>query len=205
MIVIVDYGLGNLGSIKNMLRKLGYDSVISSEKKVIEEASKIILPGVGSFDTGMSNLIEKDLIEVLNKKALVEKIPVLGICLGVQLMCNKSEEGIKEGLGWFDAEVLSFKGKFEIGLELPVPNMGWLDVNVEHESKLTSNLPNDSRFYFVHSFFINANKKEDIQFTTKYGFSYVSGLHNENIYGVQFHPEKSHKFGFQLLKNFADI
>ncbi len=205
MIVIVDYGMGNLGSIKNMLRKLGYDSVISSEKRIIDDAKKIILPGVGSFDTGMNNLFDKGLIDVLNKKALVDKVPVLGICLGAQLMCKSSEEGNKEGLAWFDAEVLSFKGKFKAGSELPVPNMGWLDVFVDHESKLTENLPTDSRFYFVHSFYINPKKEEDIQFTSQYGISYVSGLHKENIYGVQFHPEKSHKYGFQLLKNFAEI
>jgi imidazole glycerol-phosphate synthase subunit HisH len=205
MIIIVDYGLGNLGSIKNMLRKIGFASEISSDIKTIASASKIILPGVGAFDTGMSRLMDLDLVPLLNKKVIEEKTPVLGICLGAQLMCRKSEEGSLAGLGWFDAEVLAFKGRFDTGKELPVPNMGWIDVGLHSKSLLTENLPENSRFYFVHSFFIKANKKEDILMTSDYGFTYDSALHKGNIFAVQYHPEKSHKYGFQLLKNFASI
>lgn len=205
MIVIIDYGLGNLGSIKNMLRKIGYNSEISSEAKILDQASKIILPGVGSFDTGMSKLNDLGLVPLLNKKVNDEKIPVLGICLGAQLMCQSSEEGELNGLGWFDAKVLAFKGRLDSGKELPVPNMGWLDVTVKKENVLIGNLPLNPRFYFVHSYFIASNQIEDILLSSNYSFDYTSALHKENIYGVQFHPEKSHKYGFQLLKNFAEI
>jgi len=205
MIVIIDYGLGNLGSIKNMLRKIGFTSEISSDHEKISEASKIILPGVGAFDTGMSRLNDLGIINLLNKKAFDEQIPVLGICLGAQLMCKGSEEGQLDGLGWFDADVLAFSGKFGEGKSFPVPNMGWIDVTVQKESLLTTNLPTDPRYYFVHSFFISANNDDNILMTAKYGFSYTAALQRENIFGVQFHPEKSHKYGFQLLKNFANI
>jgi glutamine amidotransferase len=204
MIVIVNYGLGNLGSIKNMLRKLGHASEISSDPLLIQNATKLILPGVGAFDTGMINLSKLGLIEILNHKVLIEKTPVLGICLGAQLMTRRSEEGVLEGLKWFDAELLSFKKRFPIGQVQPVPNMGWIDVQVKKASKILENLPNESRFYFVHSFFIKSYEQKDILLESNYGFNYVSALERENMIGVQFHPEKSHKFGFQLLKNFVE-
>lgn len=205
MIAIIDYGLGNLGSIKNMLRKIGYDSIITKDKEEISNAEKLILPGVGAFDTGMQNLIDLELIDVINQKVKQNKTPILGICLGAQLMCNKSEEGKQHGLGWFDAEVVSFKSRFDEGKELPVPNMGWIDVKVQKQNKLIENLPDNPRFYFVHSYFILTQKKEDILLTSQYGINYTSALQRENLFAVQFHPEKSHKYGFQLLKNFAEI
>jgi glutamine amidotransferase len=205
MIIIIDYGLGNLGSIQNMLRRLGYKSQISSDKFEIENASKLILPGVGSFDTGIKNIENLDLWETINYKVQIENVPVLGICLGMQLMCKSSEEGIMSGFGWFDASVLSFNGQFQDGLALPVPNMGWRNVFVEKENVLCNNLPFESRYYFVHSYFIKSHKTEDILMTSHYGFKYTIALNKGNIYGVQFHPEKSHKYGFQLLKNFAEL
>ncbi len=205
MIVIIDYGLGNLGSIKNMLRKIGYSSEISSNPELIAQASKIILPGVGAFDTGMSKLNSLGLVSLLNKKVIEEKTPVLGICLGAQLMCKNSEEGALKGLSWFDAEVLAFNGRFESTKELPVPNMGWIDVEVQKANKLVENLPLNPRFYFVHSYFISTQIKADILLTSQYGITYTSALQKDNIFGVQFHPEKSHKYGFQMLKNFASI
>lgn len=205
MIVIIDFGQGNLGSVKNMLKKLGFESEISSDKEVVSKATKLILPGVGSFDTGISNLIKLDLIDILNYKVIEEKVYILGICLGAQLMCNNSEEGKLSGLGWFKASVVSFKKKFESNLRFPVPNIGWRDIKVENISPLTNNLPEKSRFYFVHSYYMKPENLENILISTVYGFQYAAGLYSNNIFGVQFHPEKSHRFGFKLLKNFAEL
>jgi glutamine amidotransferase len=203
MIVIVDYGLGNLGSIQNMLKRLGTSSIISADAEVINNASKLILPGVGSFDSGIQNLHDLGLWDVLNKKALVAKVPILGICLGIQLMCKSSEEGSLPGLGWFNAEVLSFKDRFKEGKTLPVPNMGWREVVKQNPSSLTDELPENARYYFVHSYFLNAFEREEVLLTAHYGFEYVAALNRGNIYGVQFHPEKSHKYGFSLMQKFV--
>jgi glutamine amidotransferase len=203
MIAIVNYGLGNLGSIKNMLRKIGSDSVITDNQKDIEEATKIILPGVGAFDTGMEKLHETGLVELLNHKAMIEKIPILGICLGVQLMTRRSDEGERPGLGWFNAETIKFdfngiNGKYTI------PNMGWNEVELCKESKLFENMFEEPRFYFVHSFHLKADDKADVLTFSHYGYPYASALEHENLMGVQFHPEKSHKFGQRLLTNFVN-
>jgi glutamine amidotransferase len=203
MIIIVDYGQGNLGSIKNMLRKLGFLSEITSEYQKIANASKLILPGVGAFDGAMTRLRDLGLIDLLNRMVLIDKIPILGICLGAQIMCNRSEEGTLKGFGWFDADVLSFKGRFG-SAKLPVPNIGWRIVQNKKNHSLINMLPNESRFYFVHSFFISPNHEEDILLTSNYGFLFSAALQKHNIYAVQFHPEKSHRYGFQLLTNFAN-
>jgi glutamine amidotransferase len=203
MIAIVDYGLGNLGSIQNMLRKIGSPSIITSDYREIEQATKLILPGVGAFDSGIKKLNELELVELLNKKVLVDKIPVLGVCLGVQLMVKSSEEGILPGLGWFDAETVRFDFK-EISGKYSLPNMGWQDVHLKKDSPLYENMPIDSRFYFVHNFHLKANNEKDINLTASYGYEYVVGLEHENILGVQFHPEKSHKFGMKLYQNFVN-
>lgn len=204
MIAIIDYGAGNLGSISNMLRKLDRQGIITSDVKTIKQADKIILPGVGKFDYGMSKLIESGLIDVLNKKANEEKVPVLGICLGAQLMTKSSEEGILPGLGWFDARVKKFNFKQD-NSSLRIPHMGWNYVTVNKQIQLISNLPEESRFYFVHSYFIESNNPCDVMLTTVYGNEFVSGLNHENIFAVQFHPEKSHKFGLKLFQNFLDL
>jgi glutamine amidotransferase len=169
----------------------------------IEKASKLILPGVGSFDAGIKNLHDFELWSVLNDKVLVQETPVLGICLGVQLMCKRSEEGSLPGFGWFDAEVLRFDKRFESDKPLPVPNMGWRNVDINRQSRLLTNIQENPRFYFVHSYFLSACNKEDIILTAQYGFPFAAALNKRNIYGVQFHPEKSHKFGFALMKTFA--
>lgn len=202
MIVIVDYKTGNLGSIQNMLRKIGVQSLISDKKKDLEEASKLILPGVGSFDYGMLKLEELQLIDVLHRKVLDEKTPLLGICLGAQLCCLTSEEGVKPGFGWIKAHVKKFPTQ-QNGKRFPVPHMGWDFIKTEKESKLFEGIT-DARFYFVHSYYIDCTEKQDILGSNVYSTAYQSSFEKNNIIGVQFHPEKSHKFGQKLLKNFIE-
>jgi glutamine amidotransferase len=202
MIAIVNYGMGNLGSIKNMLRKIGCQSEITSDFDKISKAKKIILPGVGAFDTGMKNLQSLNLIELLNNKVLVEKVPVLGICLGVQLMTKRSEEGNLKGLCWFDAETIKFE-KNRVAEKLLLPNIGWRYVKQSKDSKLLTNFNDESRFYFVHTYHLKVNDYNDVLIESEYGYEYVAALEKENILGVQFHPEKSHKYGMELLKNFV--
>lgn len=203
MITIIDYKTGNLGSIQNILRRIGEDSVITSDKDEITRATKLILPGVGAFDTGMRNLMELDLVDVLNKKVIVDKIPVLGICLGMQLLSNGSEEGSLPGLGWIDAETIRFR--FADTMEYKIPHMGWNFIRQHKTSKLFENMYSDARFYFVHSFFFTANNQEDVLLSTTYEIEFTSAVEKGNILGVQFHPGKSHKFGMKLLKNFVDF
>lgn len=203
MLAIIDYGLGNLGSIQNMLKKIGVKAIITSDIEVISKASKLILPGVGSFDYAMNQLRELQIIEVLNQKVLIEKTPILGICLGVQLFTSQSEEGVLEGLNWFEAETIKFNFQ-NSNNELKIPHMGWNDVTLSKESKLFQNMPIQSRFYFVHSYFLSPKNESDSLLKANYGFDFTCALEKDNIVGVQFHPEKSHKFGMQLLKNFVD-
>ena len=203
MVTIVDYGMGNLGSIFNMFKKIGVPSKITSDKNEIEKAEKILLPGVGSFDAAMNKINELDFKELLNYKALEEKIPVLGICLGMQLLTNSSEEGVLPGLGWIQAETLKFK--FEKEQNLKIPHMGWNLVKKNRDSKLTEDFIDETRFYFVHSYYVKCQYDSNSILKTTYGLTFDSAIQNENIYGAQFHPEKSHKFGMNLLKNFSKI
>jgi glutamine amidotransferase len=202
MITIIDYRTGNLGSIQNILKRIGVESVITSDKEVIAQAQKIILPGVGSFDTGMKNLTDLDLVDTLKQKVIVEKVPILGICLGMQLLSNCSEEGKLPGLGWINAVTKRFK--FLNTSEYKIPHMGWNYLTVNKPSRLLINMYPDPRFYFVHSYYFMANDTDDILASTSYELEFTSAVEKENILGVQFHPEKSHKFGMKLLKNFVD-
>lgn len=202
MIVIVDYGLGNLGSIKNMLKRIGANAEISNDVDKIGVASKIILPGVGSFDYGMSKLKEYNLIDVLWKKAMVDKVPILGICLGVQLMTRGSKEGLLPGLGWFEAETVSFNFT-NFPEYLRVPHMGWNRVKKNKDTLLMTDMFEKPKFYFVHSFHLKADNPQDVMLSTQYGYEFASALEKNNIIGVQFHPEKSHKYGLKLLENFT--
>jgi glutamine amidotransferase len=203
MVTIIDYKTGNIGSIRNMLKKIGEESIITSQKDDIAAATKLILPGVGAFDTGMKNLKDLDLIDILDRKVLVDKVPVLGICLGMQLMSNKSEEGILPGLGWINAETMRFK--FINTSEYKIPHMGWNFISLKKESLLFDRMFPDARFYFVHSYYFNALDSNDILASTRYESEFSSAVEKGNISGVQFHPEKSHKFGMKLLKNFVDF
>lgn len=203
MVTIVDYQAGNIGSIGNMFKKLGVPTVVTSDRAVVAKAQFLVLPGVGAFDYGMTKLRELGLIDVLRSKAVEEKVPVLGICLGAQLMCNKSEEGKLEGLAWVDAEVKKFSTTCD-GVRYRVPHMGWEHVTKVKNSKLLAGLPDPSRFYFVHSYYIECHNPDDVVLSNRYGVSFTSGFERDNIIGVQFHPEKSHNFGKQLLKNFLE-
>ncbi len=203
MITIVDYKTGNLGSIQNILRIIGEESVVTSDKNTIANAKKLILPGVGAFDTGMKNLEDLDLKEILDRKVVTEKIPVLGICLGMQLLSRRSDEGILPGLGWIDAETRRFE--FIDTAEYKIPHMGWNFVKQRKESRLFNGMFPDPRFYFVHSYYLKTNDRTDDLTSTEYEIEFTSSVEKENILGVQFHPEKSHKFGIKLLKNFVEF
>ena len=205
MITIVDYGMGNLGSIKNMFKYIGVETTIESDVDKIKNASKILLPGVGSFDTAMKKINESDLKEVLNEKALKEQVPVLGICLGMQLLTNSSEEGSLAGLGWIDAKTMSFKNR--IDKKYRIPHMGWNIVNKSNVSLLTNGFEefDETRFYFVHSYFVKVENEKNSILKTSYGVEFDSAIQKDNIYGAQFHPEKSHKFGMKFFENFARI
>ncbi len=204
MIVIVDYGMGNLGSILNMLKKIGAPPAkISSDPKEIEQADKLILPGVGAFDTGIQRLRETGLIPLLNEKVLRAKTPTLGVCLGMQLMAKISEEGELPGLGWFDAETIRFRfDSKQTGLK--VPHMGWNTINVKREGTLFRDMYSSARFYFVHSFHFVAHDPADVVTTTDYGYEFVSAIQRGHVMAAQFHPEKSHKFGMKVYKNFVE-
>ena len=201
MIVVVNYGMGNLGAIVNMLHKIGVEAMLSSSVADIEKADKLILPGVGAFDSGARNLNELGLINILNMKAIEEKIPILGICLGMQLFTKRSEEGKLPGLGWLDAETVRFNfGNAQKNLK--IPHMGWNELLIRKPSFIFHDMHEVLRFYFVHSYHVVCHKPGDILTTTLYGYEFVSSVQRKNIVGVQFHPEKSHRFGLRLLHNF---
>lgn len=202
MVVIVDYGLGNLGSIKNMLQFIGFDAVISSDKEQISAASRLILPGVGSFDQGMINLHEKGIIPVLNQRVLVDRVPILGICLGMQLFGLKSEEGNLPGLSWIEQESKKFRP--DNHQVFPVPHLGWEYVSdTKNPSALLNGLNGETKFYFAHSYYVNCKNREEVILEANYIHSFDASVQKGNIAGVQFHPEKSHKYGMQLLTNFV--
>lgn len=201
-IVIIDYNMGNLRSVYNKFNRMGVECIVTSNKQEIEKAHKLILPGVGHFKNAMQNLQELGLIELLNKKVLIEKIPMLGICLGIQLFCNHSEEGDCCGLGWIDAEVVKFNVSDKI--KYKVPHMGWNDVSIINKNNVDDVIKIEDQFYFVHSYHIKCNNPSDVWMTSVYDYEFVSAIHRDNIYGTQFHPEKSHDAGYELLKKFAE-
>jgi glutamine amidotransferase len=201
MITIVDYGIGNLGSIQNMFRRAGAKSVISGDPAVVADAEKILLPGVGAFDNAMQRIDEVGLRTVLDRKALVEKVPVLGICLGMQLLTRSSEEGCLPGLGW----IAAFTRRFPALPGLKVPHMGWNVALPKTPSRLTAQVGDEPRYYFVHSYCVHVDDPAHSLMKTLYGIDFDSAIGHGNIYGVQFHPEKSHRFGMQILKNFAEL
>jgi glutamine amidotransferase len=208
MITIINYGLGNLGSIFNMLKKIGVRSTISSDPDTIRKAEKIISPGVGHFDRAMERINQDGMKEALDEKALKDKIPFLGICLGMQLfgmqlLTKSSGEGRLPGLSWIPAKTIRFR--FPNLSHMKIPHMGWNLVHRAAPSPLTENFEPEHRFYFVHSYHAQVEDERFSILKTEYGYSFDSAIQRDNIFGVQFHPEKSHRFGMRLLDNFARL
>jgi glutamine amidotransferase len=202
-ITIVDYGMGNLGSIANMIKKVGGEVIITSVPEEILLGKKLILPGVGAFDNGMKNLRERHLLPALEQRVVRDGVPILGLCLGLQLFTRGSEEGTEPGLGWIDARTVRFNFDAE-GRGLKIPHMGWNQANLAQPSELFADIPTDSRFYFVHSFHLAGAHSESVLTTTRHGYDFTSGAVHGNIMGLQFHPEKSHRFGKQIFRNFME-
>jgi imidazole glycerol-phosphate synthase subunit HisH len=203
VIVVIDYGMGNLGTVATKIKKMDPSIVVSSNPEEISRADKIILPGVGSFKAGMENLRNRDLITVLNKKVIRENTPILGICLGMQLFTKTSEEGFVDGLGWINADTIRFRFHDNQN-QLKIPHMGWNTINIKYPHPLLRDLGDQPRFYFVHSYHAKCQNLEDIAAQTEYGYPFPSVITKDNIAGVQFHPERSHKFGMKILKNFIE-
>lgn len=205
MIALVDYGMGNIGSIVNMLKRIGAGVCVcvAQDSAALLAADKYILPGVGAFDRAMRNLRDRGLDGVLTEQVVARKKPVLGICLGMQLMSASSEEGSESGLGWIDAATRRFS--FPLDGACKIPHMGWNTLSAGKESALFASLDGESRFYFVHSYHVVCNDPGDVLATTRHGYDFVSALQRGNIMGVQFHPEKSHRFGMAVLKNFTAL
>jgi glutamine amidotransferase len=202
-LVIVDYGTGNLNSVKKSLDRMKVSSTISSDPKDIINSEKIILPGVGHFGKSMSRLKELNLLDALHEAVLVKEKPVLGICLGMELMVKESEEGKAEGLGWLEAETIRFSVSDKI--QYKVPHIGWNRIHIRKHSLLMNKIPESSEFYFVHSYHLKTNNQSDILNETQYDYFFPSAIEKDNIFGVQYHPEKSHDAGAQLLKNFIEL
>lgn len=201
--VIIDYGMGNLNSVKRKFSKNGIESIISNDPDEVLKAEKLVLPGVGHFKKAVQNLKISGLWDALNHAVVTEKVPILGICLGMQLMAKHSEEGDVSGLGWFDGEVVKFKVKDQI--KHKIPHIGWNTARKYKDSFLFDGLPDNPEFYFVHSYHFKSNDQSDVLSYTNYEYGFCSAIQKDNVYGVQFHPEKSHDIGEQMLLNFSRI
>jgi glutamine amidotransferase len=201
MVAIVDYGVGNLLAVQNIIKKAGGKSVITSEAKTIESADKIILPGVGAFSYGMEQLIKRDLIGLLNDQALERKKIILGLCLGAQLMTQESEEGFRKGLGWVHAVTKKFDERYVV----ITPHMSWANVTFNSTNPLSEDFAPEPRFYFVHSYHFDFSEPHEVIGTAHYGYEFACAFQRDNIFGVQFHPEKSHRFGVKLFQNFLKL
>jgi glutamine amidotransferase len=204
MITLIDYGVGNIFAFQNVYRRLDIPVQIAKNTEELEGAKKLILPGVGAFDYAMGRLNNSGMREKLEQLVLHDRVPVLGICVGMQMMGKRSDEGVTEGLKWIDAEILKFDENL-IKQRTKLPHMGWNDVVPSQNNLLFKDLGADAIFYFLHSYYFNCNNSSDIVASTHYGKSFASVVNSNNIFGVQFHPEKSHHYGEKLLLNFAQL
>lgn len=204
MITIIDYGLGNIRSVFKALKRENIDCDITWEESKIEKAEKLLLPGVGNFKRGMENLQKLNLINILNEKVLNRKIPILGICLGMQLMTKFSEEGNVKGLGWVNAVTKDFSHLIK-NKKVKIPHMGWNSIDIVRKDQIFNEIKKDSLYYFVHKYYVSCEYKNNVLSKTRYDSIFDSSFQIKNIYGVQFHPEKSHNQGLQILKNFNSI
>lgn len=204
MIRIVDYGLGNIQAFMNVFNLLGLPALRARKPEDLADATRLILPGVGAFDHGMQLLNQSGLRDPLEAMVIGRKVPILGVCVGMQMLACASDEGTVPGLNWIPGRVLAFADRPELA-KLPVPHMGWNDLQVKSDSILFTNLEPQPRFYFLHSYFFDCDQKADVASTAFYGLQFDCAVSKGHIHGVQFHPEKSHRFGAQLLKNFASF
>jgi len=204
-IVIVDYGVGNLESIRNMLKRIGHSCQITSDIEDVKNASKLILPGVGAFQQAMTKLERLNMIPALNEAVMEKKVPILGICLGMQLFATQSEEGgLVEGLNWINSTVKKFNYQRLNASNLKVPNVGWRWVHSYKNKSVFKNCKSDPKYYFVHSYYMDCNDSDDVLALSHYGLEFTAAVYKGNITGVQFHPEKSHKYGMKILDEFAN-
>jgi imidazole glycerol-phosphate synthase subunit HisH len=203
VIVIVDHGMGNLGSVHNMLRRIGAQGLRSADRDTVAKADKLVLAGIGAFDGAAERIAELGLVDVLNDAVLDRKVPTLGVCLGMQLMARSSEEGGRQGLGWLDADVRRFS--FPADARLPVPHMGWQEVSPTRRSPLFNPADGELRFYFSHAYHLVCNDPSDVAATATYGYEFAAAVHRGNILGTQFHPEKSHAFGLEVYRRFMRL
>lgn len=204
MIGLIDYGVGNIRAFANIYKQLDVPHKIASSVEDLEGCTKVVLPGVGAFDHAMEKLHQSGMKEKLDELVLEKKMPVVGICVGMQMLAKRSDEGTSEGLGWIDGEVKKFDvSKIQYATHLP--HMGWNDIVPTKESPILKGLEKDAKFYFLHSYYFSCNKEQNAIASTEYGVDFTCAVNNENIFGVQFHPEKSHHFGITLLKNFSEL
>jgi glutamine amidotransferase len=204
MITLIDYGVGNIFAFQNVYKRLDIPTKIAKTSQDLIDAKKLILPGVGSFDYAMTQLNATGMREKLDELVLEKKVPVIGICVGMQMMGNRSDEGKLEGLKWIDSEILKFDENL-IQQRTKLPHMGWNDVAPINNHPLFIGLEKDAIFYFLHSFYFKCKNETESIATSEYGISFSSAVNRDNIYGIQFHPEKSHQYGEKLLYNFAKL